>query len=105
MAGAVVHQCDHACQRTVFACFEDGQNRCDGDKDAEEEFADFGYRVPVEFVAGPNLFRRNHQRNGGYRQQQQVADEVLQFVMAAEYIYGNAGFPDAGHQYGTDDAD
>lgn len=23
-----------------------------GDKDAEEEFADFGYRVPVEFVAG-----------------------------------------------------
>ena len=51
-----MHQCDHACQRTVFACFEDGQNGCDGDKDAEEEFADFGYRVPVEFVARPNLF-------------------------------------------------
>ena len=103
VARAVVDEGDEAGHRAVFAGFEDGEDGGDGDEDAEEEFADFGDGIPVELVAGADLFVGNFQGNQGDGEQEAVAHEVLQFVVAAEDVEGDAGFPDAGEQHGTDD--
>ena len=104
VARTVVNEGNDARKRALSARFEDGEDGGDGDEDAEEEFADFGDGLPVEFVTGAHLFGGDGEGDDGEGEQQAVADEVLQLIVAAEDVEGNAGFPDAGEQYRADDA-
>ena len=101
VAGSVVHQGNQRGKCAVFAGLQHGQYGGDGDEDAEEEFAHFGNRAPVEFVSGTHLFGGDDEGSNGQRHQNQVAGEVWQGIVRAEdFKAGVCGLPDAGHHYG-----
>ncbi|CWP16941.1 Uncharacterised protein [Neisseria meningitidis] len=98
MTCRIVNQRYHPAQRACLACFQNAQDGKDGDEDAEEEFAHFGDGFKVEFVACADLFGRDCHRYGGQCNQDDIADEVLQGVTAAEDFKSRVfGFPKAGH--------
>ena len=86
VARFIVHQRNHAVERARLACLQDGQNRRDGDEDTEEQFAHFDNRFEIKFVTRAYLFGRDGERNDRQCQQDDVAHQVRQGIMAAQNV-------------------
>ena len=79
-----VHQRNQLAEMAGLARFQNGNHRRNGDENAQKELAHFENRIPVEFITRAHLRGGDFQRNQRQRQQNAVAHQVLQRIMAAE---------------------
>ena len=100
-----MYQRYHRAQRTRFARLQNRQNRGNRNENTQKQLAHFGNRVEIEFITRPNLLGRNQQRNNGQRQQNHIAHQVLQRIVAAQNFKSRMiGFPQARQQNRTNHA-
>ena len=79
-----MHQRNQLAEMAGFARLQNRNHRRDGDENAQKELAHFENRIPVEFITGTHLRGSDFQRKQCQPQQNAVAHQVLQLIMAAE---------------------